>query len=366
MQLSILGYVDEAIEEELNECIHMYNAKLQYDVPPRRIFARKLLSLEYLRDEYDDTDIAQTFSFRYYELCRLVPLLFPGVYHISVKRKGHMTREEATLLVLARLTFSISKYTKLERVFGRDYSTLSAFFRQAIKTLLKLHRHRLEMSKISQYAYLVPRNKKAVLEKYRKLIGEDVDNLPGSFADASLMLDGSRQMIDTPDFFPDSFYSGYVAGHNQLTVAVASPCGLILGLTKFLVGKNNDAFVVSAESVNTHLAMMNAKAICDKAFATENFIAALPKENMTAYFEYSSEQFKAISGLRTNIEWAFGEVFEKFPYLQIKMKQRIYQTSPASVYLVAVLMANCLKCFRGSKATTFYGLKPLTVEEYLS
>jgi hypothetical protein len=137
-----------------------------------------------------------------------------------------------------------------------------------------------------------------------------------------------------------------------------------VGMTSFRCGHNNDAAVLINESVNLQLALVGMKALCDKAFGRDTFISPLPKagQNINA----APSQLSALCKIRVTVEWCFGEVFARFPYLKDRYKAKVFQTSPSSHFVVGVILTNCLKCFRGCNSTTYFSnATPLTIQEYL-
>ena len=73
-----------------------------------------------------------------------------------------------------------------------------------------------------------------------------------------------------------------------------------------------------------------------------------------------------MSKLRVSVEWGFGKICQLFAFLDFKKNLKILLQPIGKYYLVAVVLANCHTCLYGSQTSTFFGLDPPVLEDYLS
>ena len=65
------------------------------------------------------------------------------------------------------------------------------------------------------------------------------------------------------------------------------------------------------------------------------------------------------------MEWAIGEVQEKFQYFRMSTRQKLLHTRPPALFRVAAILENCHKCFEGCNANSFFDVDRSDIESYL-
>ena len=73
-----------------------------------------------------------------------------------------------------------------------------------------------------------------------------------------------------------------------------------------------------------------------------------------------------MSKLRVSVEWGFGKICELFAFLDFKKNLKILLQPIGKYYLVAAVLSNCHTCLYGSQTSSFFGLDPPELEDYLS
>lgn len=74
-----------------------------------------------------------------------------------------------------------------------------------------------------------------------------------------------------------------------------------------------------------------------------------------------------MSRVRESVEWGFGKTLNLFQALDFSRQQMVYKTKPGTEYKVATFLANCHTRLTGSsQIADYFGLRPPTLEEYLS
>ena len=79
------------------------------------------------------------------------------------------------------------------------------------------------------------------------------------------------------------------------------------------------------------------------------------------------EQYnKAMSAVRSSVEWLFGDVVNSFKFLDFKKKLKLLFSSIGKMYVVSVLLRNALTCLYGNETSNYFDLSPPSLQEYFS
>ena len=73
-----------------------------------------------------------------------------------------------------------------------------------------------------------------------------------------------------------------------------------------------------------------------------------------------------MSALRVAVEWFFRDVVGYFAFLDYKKDLKIGMSPIGKMYIVCVLLRNALLCLCGSSTSSYFNLKPPTLEEYFT
>ena len=73
-----------------------------------------------------------------------------------------------------------------------------------------------------------------------------------------------------------------------------------------------------------------------------------------------------MSSVRVSVEWVFGEITEYFAFVDFKKTQKIALSEVGNMYKICALLRNAKTCLYGSSTSTFFGIDPPRLEEYLS
>ena len=96
---------------------------------------------------------------------------------------------------------------------------------------------------------------------------------------------------------------------------------------------------------------------------TKNILAPFRGARLT---DDQQEFNSRMSKLRVSVEWGFGKICQLFAFLDFKKNLKILLQPIGKYYLVAAVLANCHTCLYGSQTSTFFGLDPPELEDYLS
>ncbi len=69
---------------------------------------------------------------------------------------------------------------------------------------------------------------------------------------------------------------------------------------------------------------------------------------------------------RTSVEWGFGQVMARFPYIDPPEFKRLGGTCTGQHYINATFKTNILTCLNGNMTSNCFNLSPPTLQEYLT
>ena len=135
-------------------------------------------------------------------------------------------------------------------------------------------------------------------------------------------------------------------------------------------GKRHDAFMLGVSGLADKLGRFqrpNGEPYViygDPAYGlTRNILAPFRGVRLT---DDQQEFNSRMSKLRVSVEWGFGKICQLFAFLDFKKNLKILLQPIGKYYLVAAVLANCHTCLYGSQTSTFFGLDPPELEDYLS
>lgn len=73
-----------------------------------------------------------------------------------------------------------------------------------------------------------------------------------------------------------------------------------------------------------------------------------------------------MSAVRTSVEWLFGDVVNSFKFNDLKKKLKLFLNSVGKMYVVSVILRNAMTCLYGNLTSTYFDLRPPTLEDYFA
>ena len=364
----LLGYDDPVLETIANELIN-----ITYDCEHFQPEAHTILRPYTIRKSCTSIDNAlehcgphgesafvHRYLFRVTEMRKLHSLLFPDP--IKLEKRGQMYSEELLLLVCGRYRHVMATVADLGYFHGRDASCISAFFRAALDHLSAKFGHLLALDRMDRFRDFLPNWNASFSRKFQEKCGIP---LPGRWSAANVTLDGIRLQVAKPTQNIAAVVNPYIGNLPTLVfIAIVGGNGMVVGLSAGWPGRQNDPAVLSLLNVEQHLQNAGMIAICDSIFSHTMTTRPIPKANQT--MQYSPQQLNAVSSVRVSIEWAFGELTTKMPFLIQYWKQKVYHTCPAKTFQVGVLLSNLRRCLEGGNALTYFDEEIIDVESYLA
>lgn len=72
----------------------------------------------------------------------------------------------------------------------------------------------------------------------------------------------------------------------------------------------------------------------------------------------------ALSGVRVCVEWQFGVIAERFPFLDFRKNLKLLLSPIGKYYTVAALLVNAHTTLYGCKTSSYFDMQPPSLEEY--
>ena len=306
-------------------------------------------------DAYSDDESVEKFRFTRSDIRRLVDCLkVPGVF--QTPERSRCSAIEALCILLRRLSVP-DRWSDLESMFSRSRSGLSNIFLFMVDHLVLSFGDLLYMDR-NRLADSLDRFCNAV-----KAQGGEVDNVWG-------FIDGTRRKVCRPKSgaAQRSVYSGHKRYHGSKYQTISTPDGMIAHLHGPIEGRLHDHTLLKHSKVEEVLdadpRFDNYVVYGDPAYGrTNQFACPLKSAKLTRAQRAVN---KSMSRVCVSVEWSYGQVVRHWPFLDHKKKNMIGVSPVGSIYKVAVLLTNCLKCCRrGNTNSRFFKLEPPSLEEYL-
>ena len=72
----------------------------------------------------------------------------------------------------------------------------------------------------------------------------------------------------------------------------------------------------------------------------------------------------AMSAVRTSVEWMFGDIVNKFKFLDFKKNLKVGLSPVGKMYIVSAILHNGITCMYGNQVSDFFALDPPSLQEY--
>lgn len=156
--------------------------------------------------------------------------------------------------------------------------------------------------------------------------------------------------------------------HGLKYLLAAHPDGLIGFCFGPVEGRHHDSYLLTESQL---LALLRAILpprfhFClfgDVAFPLSELLITAFRDAQTPQEEAFNSCIKVV---RVAVEWAIGKVAKLFPFF-VSRKPDFHRVlgSPLGLhYRVAILLANAHTCLYGNQTSSYFGMNPITLEEY--
>lgn len=339
----------ELIEDQLLEA-YVIKEEMNDEEARRTVGTFKL-------EDMSDIEVMETFRMTKSDICKVVQLLnIPPMIKLDNRMK--IPQIEAFCVLLARLATRAKLY-HLSAIFFRETSVLS---RIITEMLIFIQANWLHL--VQDWAY--PRQTWLDDERLRtySIAIEtkcQIDKVIG-------FIDGTLIPISKPSVNHRPWYNGrkrfYCANYGCVTL----PCGLTLNVYGPVAGARHDTHLASRAQVETNLQRFYSswRILADKGYVLSSVVLTPYKRRANSQLTADQYRFNLrLSSVRIAVEWSFGKLYQLFPFIFDKYRQKI-GLQPVGAYVkVGIFLQNIIICCSGCQTSEYFGVKPPIIEDYL-
>jgi len=356
------------------EILQLYYLSVMTDINKPRLLIPNSIDRQHIRiNQYNDQSAEALFGFSVADLRRLCDgLHVPEHFQLNRNRHTHnVNGEHAFLYFLYRMHSPCARMTLDSDRFGFDYSTLSKMFNVVLRFI---HNNYKYLYRVLPYAH--PRFETfnnaicaAVLRDH-----PDLHDVPADARYCALFADGTRFRVSRPEgpyWVQKAVYSGHKNFHNFGAQGIMGPDGIFYDVYHGPVGRYNDKRFMRDSKVNARMAaLQQGEAVqyiiyTDKGYYNASHIICAAHGPGAVTAEQSRVN-KIMSMERVGVEWAFGKVKSRVPYLTQPRLLKLQAVDVGMRVSVAFLLTNFHTCLHGSQSSTYFNCMPPTLEEYIN
>ena len=75
---------------------------------------------------------------------------------------------------------------------------------------------------------------------------------------------------------------------------------------------------------------------------------------------------KAMSNVRSSVEWLFGDIINYFKFMDFKKNLKISLSSVRKIYVVRAILRNALTCLYPNQTSQYFNVDPPTLQDYFA
>ena len=153
-------------------------------------------------------------------------------------------------------------------------------------------------------------------------------------------------------------YSGYYKSHGLKFQSVIGPNGLIVDLSKCVVGRRGDGYLLHRSRFLRRMARLVAAegrpfyVYGDPAYALSRYILRGHKGAMSAQMQRFCTE---MSRVRTSVEWGFGLIVRDWAFLDFKKNIKLLLQPIGKLFFVGALLMNMKTCMTADHPLDAFG-----------
>lgn len=185
-------------------------------------------------------------------------------------------------------------------------------------------------------------------------------------------IDATVRPTTKPKHLQGAVYNGKDRVHALKYHALVIPNGIIHQLAGPWPGSRHDMHLLAQVDLKKHMRELPTDAndhsfsvYADQGYAEAPGIA-------TPYFDGAINvaheiHNQVMASSRIAVEWAFGDIIVQWAALDMRSTQQLLSHRKiGQVYIVAGLLSNFCTCLQGNRGSKYFGLRPPSLEEYIS
>ena len=263
---------------------------------------------------------------------------------------------EALCIFLKRFAYPC-RYTDMIYRFGRPAPQLCMISNLVMDHIYNNFRHLLDSF---NQAWLAPQQ----LQYFADAIhakGAPLQNYWG-------FIDGTVRPICRPQQNQRILYNGHKRVHALKFQSVVTPNGLIANLSGPYEGKRHDSGMLAESSLLQKLQLHSfnpaGNPLCiyrDPAYPLRVHLQAPFRGQLN---QNQQDYNKAMSQVRTSVEWVFGDILNYFSFLDFKKDLKIGLSAIGKMYITCASIRNAHTCFYGCTTSKYFQIDPPDVFQY--
>lgn len=307
-------------------------------------------------DELCDDECQTNFRFFRNDIYRLTEVLdLPG--DIECYNGLVVDKVEALSMYLKRFSYPC-RYADMVPLFSRPIPQVCMITNYVMNFIYDRWRHLL--SDLNQ-----PWLSSANLERFADAIHDRGAALQNCWA----FVDGTVRAIARPGTNQRVLYNGHKKIHAVKFQSVAAPNGLIANLYGPVEGKRHDSSMLRMSGLLNQLQQYsykpNGDLLCIYGDPAYPLRPQLQGPFKGARLTPDQEAWNSsMSKVRVEVEWIFGDVINYFKFLDFKKNLKIGLSAVGKMYVSCAIMQNAHTCLYGSTSSTYFGVDPLTLDQY--
>ena len=266
---------------------------------------------------------------------------------------------DALCILLKRLAFPC-RYTDMVPTFGRSDTEFCLIYNHMLDYIYTQHHHRFQSW--NQH-FLQP----AILQEYANVIREEGAPLENCFG----FIDGTVIEICRPKpIYQRIVYNDHKRVHSIKFESLALPNGLFGNLSGSYEGRRHDSTMLHESRLLNDLrrfSWYNNQPLCIYGQPAYQLSVHLQARYRQAQNHQDTINYnKAMGEVRVTVEWLFGNIKNYFKFIDFKKETKLSLSPVGKVYAVCALFQNARTCLYGNQVSTFFGMEPISLQEYFS
>jgi hypothetical protein len=184
-------------------------------------------------------------------------------------------------------------------------------------------------------------------------------------------IDGTVRPVCKPGLLQGEVYNGKDRVHSLKYQGFSTPDGILQQLSGPWPGRRHDTIMYNRSGLPEWLDALprheSGALYClyaDQGYHTQPGLM-VPFCDGSVNLKHQAFN-EVMSSARIAVEWEFGGILHYWATLRWTSEQKMLSGGKiAQVYFVCGLLTNCLNCLRPGNASTYFGVKPPTLEEYI-
>ena len=208
--------------------------------------------------------------------------------------------------------------------------------------------------------------------EYLETLAARVQAMGGDVPNCWGFIDCTHIEICRPTDNQDIMYSGHKRMHSMKYQSLCTPDSIIAHMSGPFPGSRHDSVILTLSKLRlymlTHCKDTKGQEMViygDEAYSNLSQVRSPYRGRVLtqAQIRFNSSMRRP----RLCVEWGFGFINNRWSWVTHSRYLRMYQSPIGRFYLLCALLANALTCLgRKSTTTSYFGMDPPTLEEYLT